>query len=189
MSEKLHHSSPEHRQAHAERERGKEAEHLKQLQEKAKKSEKEPKSSIETIKKSIETAAVSGKEYSVGEKESTKQSSPNYGINKELKASAYKRTLKKARSQLSAPEKTFSRVVHNPIVEKTSDLAAKTVARPSGILIGGIGAFLGTLAILYISKRSGFTYNYLLFLLIFVAFYVLGVTLELVTKATRRFRR
>ena len=184
MSEKLNHPSPEHHKATPEHESREQAERLKHIHEKGEKAENEARNNIEAIQKSIEESAVSGKEYSTAEKETPQNTV--YGVNKELKSTAYKRVLKKTQSQLSTPEKTLSKVIHNPIVEKTSDVAAKTVARPSGILFGGIGAFIGTLILLYISKRSGFTYNYLVFVLLFIACYILGVIIELLAKSVRK---
>ncbi len=184
MSEKLHHPSPEHHKHTPEHESHHQAERLKEIHEKGEKAEHEAKNNIESIQKSIENAAISGKEYSTTEKETPQN--PSYGLNKELKSTAYRRVIKKTQSQLSTPEKTLSKVIHNPVVEKTSDIAAKTVARPTGILFGGIGAFIGTLVLLYISKRSGFTYNYLVFVLIFVSCYAAGSIVELLVGSARR---
>lgn len=187
MSEKLHHPSPEHHRAHPEHESREQAERLKHLHEKAEKAEHGPQDNLETIKKSIESAAVSGKEYTKTEKEAPQPT--NYGINKELKATAYRKVIKKTQSQLSAPERTFSRTIHNPTIDRVSEVAAKTVARPSGLLFGGIGAFIGTLFVFYISKRAGFTYNYLLFVLLFIGCYVAGVVLEGLLKLVRKAQR
>ncbi len=182
MTEKLHHTSPEHHRS-AEHSEQTEQKHLKELQEKAKDSQEVSKDTIENIKRSIESTAVSGKEYSVGEKEA--KQSHTYGVTKHIKKDAYKRVLKKTQSQLSTPEKSFSKTIHNPAVEKVSDITAKTVARPSGILFGGIGAFVGSLVILLISKRSGFTYNYLIFVLIFIFGYFVGLIAELLYRAVK----
>lgn len=182
MSEKLHHPSPEHHSTGEHQEKA-EQKHLKKLQEKAANSQETSKDTLADIKKSIESNAVSGKEYSVGERE-TKQTH-THGVTKHLKKDAYKRVLKKTQNQLSSPEKTFSKTIHNPVVEKLSDAGAKTIARPSGILFGGIGAFIGSIVIFFISKRSGFTYNYLLFILIFVGGYFIGLVVELFYRAVK----
>lgn len=187
MSEKLHHPTPEHHRAHPEHESHQQAEKLKHLHEKAEKAEHAPQDNIESIKKSIESAAVSGKEYTKTEKETPQPTS--YGINKELKATAYRKVIKKTQSQLSTPERAFSRAIHNPTVDRFSEVASKTVARPSGLLFGGIGAFIGTLFVFYISKRAGFTYNYLLFVLLFLGCYVAGVVLEGLYKLFRKAAR
>lgn len=184
MSEKLSTPSPEKQQS-PERQSSQEKKLLEELQKKAERADNKPKDSIESIKKSIESSAVSGKEYSIGEKQ-PKPSSQTYGASRQLKDQAFTRTLKKAQRQLSAPERTFSKIIHTPLIEKTSDVAAKTIARPSGILLGSICAFIATTMVLVISKRSGFTYNYLLFFLVFVAGHIAGTAIELVIRSIKK---
>lgn len=179
MSEKLHQQTPEHHKP-VEHHEKLEQKHLKELQEKANNTKEVSKDSIEAIKHSIESTAISGKEYNINEKE-VKQT-PTYSITKHVKKDAYKRVLQKTQKQLTPTERIFSKTIHNSIVEKTSDISAKTIARPSGILFGGIGAFIGSLTIFFISKYSGFTYNYLLFLLIFIGSYFIGLIVELIYK-------
>ncbi len=186
MSEKLPVPSPEHHRSSPEHEKDQERQNLKKLQEKAEKASELSGDELQSIKKSIEQAAVSGKEYAVGEKEHRPSQTHTVGTTKQLKQQAYRSTIKKAQSRLKGPEKSFSKVIHNPKIEKVSEVAAKTVARPSGFLLGSISAFITSLVVLYISKRSGFTYNYLLFVLVFVGGYLLGVLVELVLRPLRR---
>lgn len=183
MSEKLHHKNPE-RHHNPEKHDDRSAEHLKELQERAKHAESKSGDEIESIKKSIESNAVSGKEYSVGERET--HPSHSYGVTKQLKRDAYRKTLHKAQTHLRGPEKAFSKVIHKPAVERVSDIGAKTVARPGGLLLGGITAFVASIVVLFIAKRSGFTYNYLLFLIVFAGGYLLGVVLEAIIGAFRK---
>lgn len=177
MSEKLQTPTQEHNNSVEKgHQRLEQQKRLQELQKKAEKATPVSQDTIENIQKSIESASISSQEYSIGTNE-TKQAPPPR-ITKQLKNNAYKKVLKKTRSELKPTEKTFSKVIHNPTIEKVSDIGAKTVARPSGILFGGIGAFIGSLLLLIISKRTGFSYNYLLFLLIFIGGYLAGLILE-----------
>jgi hypothetical protein len=182
MTEKLH--APEHQPSH-EADRSHERSHAEKLKEKAAKAEHAPKDNLEAIQKSIEATAISGKELSIGEKEKATSSSPLF-ITRKLKNDAYKRLIRKTQSHLSAPERSFSKVIHRPVVEKTSDIAGKTVARPSGILFGSMAAFVASLFLVIISKRAGFTYNYLFFFLVFVGGYFLGLLAELFYRLLKR---
>lgn len=188
MSEKLQHTPSPERHNHVEHASTHEKENLKHLQEKAKNTAERSPNELESIKKSIENSAVSGKEYSVGEREN-QAPSQTFATTKGIKKTTYKKTLKKTQKKLSPPERTLSKVIHNPAVEKTSEIASKTVARPSGILAGGIGAFIGTLIVFYISKRVGFTYNYTLFIIIFVACYFFGILMEFLLQLFTRKSR
>lgn len=186
MSEKLS-STPNESLKPLEPEAKAEAGKLKELQEKAAKTPEVSNESLEKIKHSIEAAAISGKEYArAGEKASKPKQT--FGITKHIKRDAYKRVLSKTQKQLSAPERTFSKVIHHPIVDKASDVAAKTIARPTGIMFGGIGAFIGSLLLFSISKYGGFYYNYLVFILLFAGCYILGLVVEVIYRAVTRRR-
>lgn len=68
----------------------------------------------------------------------------------------YKRTMKQVQSELSAPSRAFSKVIHVKAVEKTSEALESTVARPNAILAGAISAFIFTLAIYLVAKNFGY---------------------------------
>lgn len=101
------------------------------------------------------------------------------GLQHSLKATAYERTLSKARQKLPKLARAFSVVSHNAVVEKVSTVSAQTAARPSGLLGGSISAFLGSVIILYFSRHYGFRYNYLVLFILFIGGFLLGVVLEL----------
>lgn len=107
-------------------------------------------------------------------------------VGRDLKDIKYKRTLQSVRKGLSVPEKALSRVIHNPVVDAVSTAAEKTVARPSGLLVGSIFAFLGSSVFLYIAKHYGYQYNFLLFALLFIAGFGLGLVLELVFRLLKK---
>src|SRR5690606_18536819 len=115
--------------------------------------------SLDKIHESIHKEALSAKEITVGEHRQDADQ-PIFGVQKELKADAYNRTLQKVRGHLNAPERAFSKVMHHKVVESMSDVSSKTVARPSGILGGGIAALAGSGVVLYMAKHYGFQYNF-----------------------------
>lgn len=156
--------------------------HLEKLQEKAELAEKDSiQQHIESLNKSVEQQAVSGKELNVGDK-NTESSPQTFGISKQLKADAYKRMLKRVRAGLNVRDRTLSRVVHQKTVESVSNAAAKTVARPTALLGGGIGAFVGSAVLLYVSRQNGFTYNYTVIFVLFVGGFFAGALAELIIK-------
>lgn len=182
MSEKLQ-SSPEHgvEQIDTSAESQKS---LERLTEAAEQAEKDPIAGhIESIKRSVETQAISGKEHNVGDK-NTEGASQEFGQTQQLKKDGYKRSLKMIQSNLNLPDRTLSRIVHQPAVERVSNGLAKTVARPSAFLGGSMGALIGSAGLLYISKHNGFTYNYAVFLLLFVGGFFAGALVETLWKLT-----
>lgn len=100
-------------------------------------------------------------------------------IGHDLKDMAYKRTLTRIRKDLPLPGRALSRVVHNPVVDAVSEVGAKTIGRPSGLLSGSIFAFLGSSVFLWVAKHYGYEYNFLLFALFFAAGFALGLVIEM----------
>jgi hypothetical protein len=187
MSERLPHSPEQHKGADKELEK-RQQEALRELQEKAKESEHEHQKNLEQIRERAELEAASSEKTKSELAPSDKDEQKSLHINQELKSMAYQRTLKRARNKLPAPMRPLSAFMHQPAVEAVSELGAKTVARPSGILAGGICAFLGSAVVLWISRHYGYEYNFLLFALLFVGGFFVGLILELIIRTMRRRR-
>ncbi len=159
------------------------AKNAERLQDAAEKSQEVDKSTVEQLRHDIKEKAISGKEVTVGEKHESGGSSS--GVTKQLKSQSYQKTLQHIRTQLSKPQRAFSKVIHQPAVEKMSAIGAQTAARPSGILGGATFALLGSLALLIVSKRLGFSYNYLAFFGLFLGGFAVGLILELLFRLVR----
>jgi hypothetical protein len=102
------------------------------------------------------------------------------------KKAVYKKEIKKVQAQLPKRSRTFSKFVHNPVVEKVSDVASKTVMRPS-LLIGGsvVGLTLGL--IVYIGARY---YGYVIPNMTFILFLVVGAVVGMLVEFIyHRFNR
>jgi hypothetical protein len=136
---------------------------------------------IEQLEHRARSQATTSTEYNNAKTEQPPAEQP-MGSYSRLKYQAYTRTLAQVQSRLKRPEKTLSKVIHQPIVEAVSEASGKTVARPSGLLGGGICALLGSLLLLYLARRHGFTYNYSIFIIFLVGGYVVGLLLETLFK-------
>jgi hypothetical protein len=125
-----------------------------------------------------------------GTAEKSPQPATHTYINRELKSITLRRELKLIQRKLPAAQRTLSKVIHQPIVRAISEGTGKTLTRPSGLLGGGITAFIGSSAYLYLANHLGFAYNYGVFLVLFAGGFVLGVLLEtavhLATASKRR---
>ncbi len=178
MSEQLH-DSPEHKIESIDT--SAETKHnAERLREESEKTPEIDAGTVERLHHKAEDEAVSGKEITVGERQES--SSTAFTINKDLKQQSYKKTLQRIRASLPAPQRILSRIVHQPTVEKISTVGAATAARPSGILGGAIFAFLGSVSLVILSKRLGFTYNYLVFFVLFVGGFAVGLIVELMVR-------
>jgi hypothetical protein len=108
---------------------------------------------------------------------------PSHDVaSRQVKKLTYQRTLKRTQNRLRLPDRTLSRIIHQPAIEKVSEIAAKTIARPSGILGGSILAFVGTLTVLMLTKKYGYEFNYLVFFMMFVGGFAIGALAEITAK-------
>jgi hypothetical protein len=101
-------------------------------------------------------------------------------VNADLKKVTLQREIQSIRRKLPVAQRALSKVIHQPVVRVVSEVTSKTATRPSGLLGGGFVAFLGSAIYLYMTKHVGFTYNYTIFLLLFLGGFVLGLALEIV---------
>jgi FtsZ-interacting cell division protein ZipA len=109
---------------------------------------------VEQLKESAEKAAEVKKKPTAASKAEKKRDTPAQRRSK-AKAS-YKKTMKETQSQMKPAERTFSKVIHNPAVEKTSEAVGSTVARPNAILAGSVSAFLFTVVIYLFARHYGY---------------------------------
>lgn len=143
--------------------------------------------SLEAIRHDIAEQARSKREVQVNKPEQQTTVYPTF-VNRSLKLIARRRLLKQIRRHLAPPDRAFSHIIHQPIIDQTSELAAKTVARPSGLLSGGLFALIGSGALLYIDKHYGYRYNFLVWMLCFAGGFVLGLVLEAIISFSKRLR-
>lgn len=143
----------------AERLKAEAAEHqerLKNNMENREKSPKEKESSVDDARKeALERAAAHEKEM---KKEARAEKAPEKRgvITKKERKESYDATMREVRSQMSGSSRAFSNVIHNPVIEKASEVVGSTVARPNAILAGSMFAFLFTLAIYLVAHFNGY---------------------------------
>lgn len=126
--------------------------------------EQEPTSPLERLKQAEKAPDVPARGY----------------INHELRAITQHRELRHLQGLENPVQRQFSKLIHQPAVRATSEAAARTVSRPSGLLGGGLVALVGTSSYLYLAKHIGFSYNYGVFALLFIGGFILGLVLEFI---------
>lgn len=129
----------------------------------------------------VETAQESGvaSEALRSANEQTSPANHPMQINRELRGITLKRELNNIQRKLPAPARALSKVIHQPAVRAVSEAAGKTVSRPSGLLGGGLVAFLGTSGYLYLAKHMGFEYSPFVFVALFAGGFIIGLMIEL----------
>lgn len=97
----------------------------------------------------------------------------------ELLNQTYQRSMNSVRNSLQNHERNLSKVIHNPVVEKASDLASRSIARPTGILFGSVFSFVGSLFGYLLARRLGGELPYSIFAILFIGGFCLGLIFEL----------
>ena len=109
-------------------------------------------------------------------------------INKRIRSEKFNEQMKQIQSDMSATERITSRFIHNNFVEKTSDIAASTFARPNALLSGSIFAFIGITAAYFTAKHFGFQLSGFETLAAFIIGWLAGIIYDY-TRALIKGRR
>jgi len=155
------------------------AEKLKNKMEKA--GEQSPDQTAERAGAKHEVEAAFSKEAGREHKSGGEPSSSPRSLSRVTKAqkkAKYKQTMSQTRSHLSAPSRAFSKAIHNPAIEKTSDTVGSTIARPNAILFASISAFI-LVGILYlVAKYYGYRLSGAETMTAFIIGWVLGLLFD-----------
>jgi len=105
-----------------------------------------------------EAKEVISKEASKETRQATDSTGPR-AVRKVAKAEkdlAYKQTMQQIRAEMSAPSRAFSRIIHNPFVERSSEVIGGTLARPNAILAGSSTALILVILTYIIARTFGY---------------------------------
>lgn len=102
-------------------------------------------------------SSVSAEVTKSAEVKKDKPSSRRGPISKKQQKDSFKKTMKQVQAEMKPAKRVFSKIIHNSVVEKTSDAVGKTVARPNAILAGAVSAFILTLVVYLVAKTLGYS--------------------------------
>jgi hypothetical protein len=100
----------------------------------------------------------------------------------------YAHTLASLQRRLKPAQRTFSKVIHTPVVERTSEALEKTVARPSVTAGAGWTAFAVGLVFYLTARRYGYTLSGSEMIASFFVGGLLGLVLEWLWRGLRHRR-
>ena len=96
-------------------------------------------------------------------------------ISKKAKQESFKKHMQQVQAELPPVQRAFSKVIHNPVIEKTSEVVGATVARPNAILAGSIVAFFAVLAVYLIARTYGYVLSGFETIGAFIVGWIIGV--------------
>lgn len=185
MTEQLKHQQHEQQSQH-ELHASQAQEKLASVEARAAQSRHEHNEQIEHIRASIEKTAVESSHlHERQHAQHEQQPTHHHYITKKIKAEQYKQTIKQVQQRLPKAERTFSTFVHRPSIEAISEVGAKTVARPSGILGGALFALIGSTTVLLVARRVGFEVPNSIFAILFICGFMGGLVAEVALRFLR----
>lgn len=119
-------------------------------------AEKGPEKNVDTLTNAAEKAAELEKKEPEQEVAAAEKRRDTPAQRRTKAKASYKRTMKETQAHMKPAERTFSKVIHNPAVEKTSEAVGSTIARPNAIVAGSFTALIFTLGIYLFAKHYGY---------------------------------
>lgn len=154
--------------------------------EKAAESAQEKSGEIDRILKKIEREAVSRAELTKQRGEKTGDQDSDAHSHHQLSQETFNQTIRRVQKKLPAPERFLSKFIHNSKVETVSDVIGGSIARPSGLLWGGLFSAIASLSVLILCRYYGFEYNFSIGLISFGGGFCLGLLVESLSRLLRR---
>ena len=74
----------------------------------------------------------------------------------DAKVAAYAQTMRLIRAEMTGPSRAFSKVIHAPIVERSSEVIGGTLARPNAILAGSTTALILVICVYVLARTFGY---------------------------------
>ena len=138
---------------------------------------------LENAKHNVERAFEKGHNARGNKTHPPKQAMPTHKqpikkATQKQKQAEYKKTLKSIQKEMNPAERTFSKVIHNPIVEATSEVAGKTVARPAALLTGSLSALILTTIIYAAAKYYGYVLSGFEWIITFIIGWAIGLIID-----------
>lgn len=96
-------------------------------------------------------------------------------VSKKEREISYKKHMAAIQAELPPAKRAFSKFIHTPVIEKTSEVVGSTIARPNAVLAGAIVAFIAVLAVYLTAKHFGYALSGFETIGAFIVGWVIGV--------------
>lgn len=157
------------------------------------KSERSPEESPEAVEKKVENARADAEREALAsremhnndeKKQDIETTQPPFRSRKE----SFQQTMRHVQTELSTPERAFSKFIHSPPIERVSDALGKTVARPNALLSGSLTACVFVLSLYLLARFYGFELRGSETILAFLLGWAVGIIFDLVRNMLHRHR-
>lgn len=77
-------------------------------------------------------------------------------VTTETTNAAYNQTMRLIRAEMNRPSRAFSKVIHSPVIERSSEVIGGTLARPNAILAGSTTALVLVICVYILARTFGY---------------------------------
>ncbi len=113
-----------------------------------------------------------------GESRKAPQTTQEHTISGTQKQMAYRKIMTDVQKEMPSSSRVFSKIIHNTVVEDTSEVVDRTVARPTSILFGSFSAFVVMSGVYLLAKHNGFRLSGSEFIALFAAGWLFGLLVD-----------
>lgn len=112
------------------------------------------------------------------ERETASHERKTHAPSKKERRDAYDDVMNETRSHLTPASRAFSKFIHTPAVERSSDAVGATLARPNAILAGSLSAFIVVLVVYLVARYYGYPLSGTEAIASFVFGWIIGVVFD-----------
>lgn len=156
------------------------AELREQLQHNAEQHNNNPETVDNAKHEALELARSTAEEEAPQKEVITTEKTPRRTPTKRELNANFDATMAQVRTNMSPASRTFSKVIHNPVVDKVSTAAGNTVARPNLIVAGALGTLILCSAVYFIAKHYSYTLSGFEAIATFIVGWSIGAVVEFV---------
>lgn len=175
-------TSPEKNHEDIEKLKNESLKHRERLRDSLERSvEQSPERNVERARaEALESAQEVKHESIASERQPSPAERRSGPVSKLERDKSFNSTMKEVQSQMSPSGRAFSKIIHNKTIEKTSEVAASTIARPNALLSGAIFAFILTLSVYLIAKNIGYPLSGFESIAAFLLGWILGIAYDFI---------
>lgn len=186
MSMEKHRPSNESRRSHEHHEKPYEIPELHESNKEHLEKNDDAHERIKHARHEVQRTATDAQEKSSQPSDATAPSGNYYGSEKKQN---YQKTMRYVRHHLNGRERLFSRVVHARSVEALTDIAAKTIFRPTPLLLAGLISAAATITIYVLARMNGYGIPGSGWLFVSFGFgYIIGLAIDMLRLVLMRRR-
>jgi len=106
-------------------------------------------------------------------------------ISKKQLEGSFESQMSQVQAHMSSSSRVFSKIIHNKPIEKVSEFAGSTIARPNALLSGSVFAFISITILYFAAKHYGYALTGFETIAAFIIGWLIGIAYDYITSLVR----